>query len=104
MHIWANKYEGALQDVFAIQSEVAEKIVRDLKSKLLPSEKAAIEQPPTNDVAAYDLYVHAKTLIANALVNEPTTEDLSEAVRLLEQAVKRDPSFYLAYLSIGARP
>jgi TolB-like protein len=101
-HVWANKYERALPDVFAIQSEVAEKIVDGLKSKLSPSEKAAIEQPPTNDVAAYDLYVEGKTLIANAVFTEdPSKEKLLEAVRLLDQAVKRDPSFFLAYYQLA---
>src|SRR2546430_2172958 len=53
-HTWADKYERALKDVFAIQTEVAEKIVGALKSKLSPSEKAAIEQPATSNLAAYD--------------------------------------------------
>ncbi|MGH8102553.1 MAG: FlgO family outer membrane protein, partial [Chthoniobacterales bacterium] len=101
-HVWANKYERAVEDVFAIQSEVAEKIVDGLKSKLSPSEKAAIERPPTNDLAAYDLYVQGKTLIANAVfTEEPSKEKLLEAVQLLEQAVKRDPSFFLAYYQLA---
>ena len=100
--VWANKYERALEDVFAIQSEVAEKIVDGLKSKLSPSEKAAIERPPTNDLAAYDLYVQGKTLIANAVFTEdPSKEKLLEAVQLLDQAVKRDPSFFLAYYQLA---
>ena len=100
-HVWANKYEGTLKDVFAIQSEVAEKIVAELKSKLLPAEKAAIERPPTSDLTAYDLYLRAKTLIANAVFNEPGQQKLLEAVRLLEEAVKRDPTFLLAYYQLA---
>ena len=100
--VWANKYERALEDVFAIQSEVAEKIVDGLKSKLSPSEKAAIERPPTNDLAAYDLYVQGKTLIVNAVFTEdPSKEKLLEAVQLLDQAVKHDPSFFLAYYQLA---
>src|SRR5882762_557909 len=73
-----------------------------LKSKLSPSEKAAIERPPTNDLAAYDLYVQGKTLIANAVFTEdPSKEKLLEAVQLLDQAVKRDPSFFLAYYQLA---
>jgi TolB-like protein/class 3 adenylate cyclase len=101
-HVWANKYERAAENVFAIQSEVAEKIVDELKSKLSPSEKAAIERPPTSDLAAYDLYVQGKTLIANAVFTEdPSKEKLLEAVQLLDQAVKRDSSFFLAYYQLA---
>lgn len=99
--IWANKYARALKDVFAIQTEVAETIVAELKSKLSPSEKAAIERPPTNDVPAYDLYTKAKTIITNAVLNEANYGKFSEAVGLLEQAVTRDPSFFLAYYQLA---
>ena len=99
--IWANKYERGLEDVFAIQSEIAEQIVGELKSKLSASEKAAIELPPTNDVAAYDLYVQAKSLIANAVFRDPRPENLVEAVRLLNEALKHDPLFFLAYYQLA---
>src|SRR4029450_7670661 len=64
-------------------------------------EKAAIEERPTADLAAYDLYAHARTLIANAALNERTKENLFEAVRLLGEAVERDPSFFLAYYQLA---
>jgi TolB-like protein/class 3 adenylate cyclase/Tfp pilus assembly protein PilF len=99
-HLWAERYDRDVADVFAIESEVAGKIVAQLKSKLSPEEKAAIEQRPTADLAAYDLYAHAKTLIANALLSE-MSKDLFEAVRLLDEAVKRDPSFFLAYYELA---
>ena len=99
-HVWAERYDRDVADVFAIESEVAGKIVAQLKSKLSPEEKAAIEERPTADLAAYDLYAHAKTLIANALLSE-MSKDLFEAVRLLDEAVKRDPSFFLAYYELA---
>jgi len=96
-HLWAERYDRELADVFAIESELAKQIVSQLKSKLSPQEKAAIEQKPTADLAAHDLYIRAKTLIATAVFSTPQTESLSEAVRLLNQAVERDPTFALAY-------
>jgi len=98
--LWAERYDRDVADVFAIESELAGKIVAQLKSKLSPKEKAAIEERPTADLAAYDLYAHAKTLIDNILLSEPR-KDLFEAVRLLDQAVERDPSFFLAHYELA---
>jgi TolB-like protein/class 3 adenylate cyclase/Flp pilus assembly protein TadD len=97
--LWAERYDRDVADVFAIESEVAGKIIAQLKSKLSPEEKAAIEERPTADLPAYDLYAHAKTLNDNAL--NGTSKDLFEAVRLLDEAVKRDPSFFLAYYQLA---
>jgi tetratricopeptide (TPR) repeat protein len=99
-HVWAEQYDRNLNDVFAIESEVAGKIIAQLKSKLSPEEKAAIEERPTADLAAYDLYAHAKTLI-----DRPTLgnwwRNLFEAVRLLDEAVERDPKFLRAYCQLA---
>ena len=59
-HLWAQTYDRDLADVFAIQSEIAKAIADQLQAKLSPSEKKAIEQPPTTDLAAFDLYSRAK--------------------------------------------
>jgi TolB-like protein/class 3 adenylate cyclase/Tfp pilus assembly protein PilF len=99
-HLWAERYDRDVADVFAIESEVAGKIIAQLKSKLSPEEKAAIEEQPTANLAAYDLYAHAKTLIDNSLLSAPG-KDLFEAVRLLDEAVKGDPSFFLAYYELA---
>jgi TolB-like protein/class 3 adenylate cyclase/Tfp pilus assembly protein PilF len=99
-HLWAERYDRDVADVFAIESEVAGKIIAQLKSKLSPEEKAAIEERPTADLAAYDLYTHAKSLIDNNLLSE-SRKDLFEAVRLLDEVVKRDPSFFLAYYELA---
>src|SRR5437660_8158864 len=60
-HLWAQTYDRDLADVFAIQSEIAKAIADQLQAKLSPNEKKAIEQPPTTDLAAFDLYSRAKT-------------------------------------------
>jgi TolB-like protein/class 3 adenylate cyclase/Tfp pilus assembly protein PilF len=94
--LWAERYDRDVADVFAIESELAGKIVAQLQAKISPSEKAAIEQKPTADLAAHDLYIRAKTLIATSAFSTPVVESLSEAVRLLDQAIERDPVFALA--------
>src|SRR5437868_6309519 len=99
-HLWAETYDRDLADVFAIQSEIAKTIADHLQARLSPEAKAAIEERPTADLAAYDLYRHAKSLIDNILLSEPR-KDLFEAVRLLHEAVERDPSFFLAYYELA---
>src|SRR5919201_5458113 len=64
-HLWAQTYDRDLADVFAIQSEIAKAIADQLQAKLSPAEKNAIEQRPTTDVAAFELYSRAKDLILN---------------------------------------
>ncbi len=100
-HMWADHYDRNLVDVFEIENELAERIVSALQSKLSATEKAAIEEKPTSDLDAYDLYVRAKFLIENAVFNEPKKTKLLEAIGLLEQAVTRDPMFALAYLQLA---
>src|SRR2546428_4678696 len=62
-HVWAEKYDRELADVFAIQSEIAQKIADQLQARILPREKIAIETQPTKDITAYDLYVRATEVI-----------------------------------------
>jgi serine/threonine-protein kinase len=99
--LWAERYDRDVADVFAIESELAGKIVAQLQAKISPSEKAAIEQKPTADLVAHDLYIRAKTLIATAVFITPQAERLSEAVRLLNQAIERDSAFALAYYQLA---
>jgi serine/threonine-protein kinase len=95
-HLWGERYDRPLDDVFAIQTEIAKAIADHLQAKLSPAEKAAMEQPPTTDLVAYDRYLRAKKLLG-ALTFEPTmSEKYLEAVRLLDQAVARDPIFLRA--------
>lgn len=96
-NLWAQHYDRNITDVFAIQSEIAEEIVAQLKARLSPNEKAAIEEPPTQDLAAYDLYIRAKGLGATFTFGARGKQNLLEAVSLLEQAVALDPNFLLAH-------
>src|SRR5437016_13325321 len=61
--LWGQTYDRDLADVFAIQSEIAKAIAEQLQAKLSPREEKAIEQPPTTDLAAFDLYSRAKSLL-----------------------------------------
>ena len=64
--LWGQTYDRDLADVFAIQSEIATSIAGQLQTKLSPSEKNAIEQAPTNDITAFELYTRAKNLLLTA--------------------------------------
>jgi tetratricopeptide (TPR) repeat protein len=81
-----------------VSANLAEQIVSQLKAKLSPEEKGAIEQKPTTDLAAYDLYIRAKTIIATTVYFQ---EGLLGALRLLNQAIERDPEFALAYYQLA---
>ena len=96
-HLWAENYDRPLDDVFAIQSEIAKAIANQLQAKISPSEKAAIEKPPTTDLAAYDLYLRAQALFADTSDPLHAKEKLPQEVRLLDEAVARDPQFLLAW-------
>ena len=100
-HLWAERYDRDVADVFGIESELAGKIVAQLQAKISPSEKAAIEQKPTTDLVAHDLYIQAKTLIATSAFSTPARESLTEAVSLLNQTIEHDPAFALAYYQLA---
>jgi serine/threonine-protein kinase len=100
-HLWAQTYDRDLADVFAIQSEIAKAIADQLQAKLSPNEKKAIEQPPTTDLAAFDLYSRAKSLLLTAGFSATSEPNLRKAIELLDEAVKRDPSFFDAYCRLA---
>jgi TolB-like protein/Tfp pilus assembly protein PilF len=100
-HLWAQTYDRDLADVFAIQSEIAKAIADQLQAKLSPNEKKAIEQPPTTDLAAFDLYSRAKSLLLTAGFSATGDPDVQKAIELLDEAVKRDPSFFDAYCQLA---
>ena len=94
-HLWAQTYDRDVADVFAIQSEIAEKIAEQLQAHLSPGEQAAIAQAPTSDLVANDLYARARVL--GDQENLSGKESSVQAISLLEEAVRRDPNFLLAY-------
>jgi len=100
-HLWAQTYDRDLVDVFAIQSEIAKTIADQLQARLSPAEKAAIEQRPTANLAAFDLYVRATALVDAGPVLLNWKENLLQAVNFLDQAIARDPAFLLAYCRLA---
>src|SRR5204862_4167432 len=100
-HLWAQTYDRDLVDVFAIQSEIAKAIADQLQAKISPSEKTAIEQSPTTDITAFNLYSHAKNLFLTAFAGTNGRADLLQAADLLKQAVVRDPLFFQAYCQLA---
>jgi TolB-like protein/tRNA A-37 threonylcarbamoyl transferase component Bud32/Tfp pilus assembly protein PilF len=98
-HLWAEGYDRPLDDVFAIQSEIAKAIAGQLQAKLSPAEKSAIEQPPTTNLIAYDRYLRAKKLGAVQTARVP--REMREVTRLLDQAVAYDSTFLLAYCELA---
>ena len=94
-HLWADRFDGELADVFGIQSAIAQKIVGRLDAVLSPAEQVALRARPTTDTAAYDLYLRARELQGGAR----TFESIEKCVVLLDEAIARDPQF-LAALSL----
>lgn len=100
-HIWAERYERDLDDLFALQSKLAETIAEQLATRISPAEKAAIEEKRTSDADAHDLYLRANALISGPLFNLQGNASLLEAVNLLKQAVARDPNYLLAWCRLA---
>ena len=101
-HLWAQVYDRKVADLFLIQSEIAQTIAAQLQAKLSPKEKAAINQPPTANLAAYTLYLRAHEIWDKPPDPEPDmTEDLKKAEEWLTEAVKLDPNFVLAHCELA---
>ena len=92
-HIWAEDYDRDLTDVFAIQTDLAQKIANELRAKLSPTEKATIERKPTQNGEAYLAFVQAHNL-QSAFED---FEKLKQSEQLYERAIKLDPNFALAF-------
>ena len=96
-HIWAETYDRTAADLFAIQSELAQSIVTQLKAKLSPQQKAEIEERPTQDLDAFELYLQAKAIVDSYLNATDVRAAMLQALKSLDDAIKRDPNFVSAY-------
>jgi len=96
-HVWADRYDRLLVDVFAMQSEVAEAAVKAMGVALLPRERTALREISTNDLEAYDLYLRGRELDARGLAKS----DVEAAVRMYQAAVDRDPRFAQAFAGLA---
>ena len=94
-------YDRELADIFAIESEVAQRIAAQLQAHLSPREKAAIQEKPTANVAAFDLYIRAKAAMAKAVSIRPG-RNLVDAEGLLKEALGLDRNFFIAYCALAS--
>lgn len=95
-HLWAQNYDRQLEDVFAIQSEISEKVAGELKIRLIDSEKRVIEKKATENTEAYTYFLKGKELI-----RELSERSLRQAESLFEKAIEQDPSFAKAYSGLA---
>jgi len=95
-HIWASSYDRELDDVFAIQTEIAEKTASALKLELLPPERESIQKEPTTNIAAYDLYLQGIHIDRQSVY-----EGLTESIPFFEEAIRTDPGFSQAYAHLA---
>jgi TolB-like protein/Tfp pilus assembly protein PilF len=102
-HIWAEEYDRDLKEIFAIQSEIAQKVAGQLHAKISRAERLAIERPATADITAFDLYSRAKNLVLawSFSTTEKNKGNLWQAADLLTQAVAHDPTFFQAYCQLA---
>jgi TolB-like protein len=96
MHLWAERFDGSLEDVFDLQDKVASSVAGVIEPALQAAETARSANRPTTDLTAYDLYLRAYAMFLSSAAR------VSEALRLLEQAIERDPWYgpALAWASI----
>src|SRR6476620_5476997 len=98
---WTETYERPMKDVFALQSEITQAVAARLKARLSPNETVALNEPPTADLRAYDLYLRAQAI--ERLVKDTAEEAsvMQQKISLLNDAVDRDPKFVLAYCALA---
>ena len=101
-HVWAERYDRAVTDIFAIQDEISDAIVTALRVKLLPEEKKAIEQRGTTNADAYTHYLRARDIWINGDFGDRRREE--RVIRLCQRAAEVDPSYAQAWALLGVAP
>jgi non-specific serine/threonine protein kinase len=98
-HAWADSYDRQMEDLFAIQADVAKSVAQALKVALVPAELERIERQPTQNVQAYDYYLQGREYYFRGGI--PTKEDLELSIRMFEKALETDSNFALAYAGLS---
>lgn len=99
-HLWSERYDRPLTDIFAVQDEIQQKIVLALKVRLTPEEQERFQRAPTDNLEAYDYWLRGHELSLRAL--QGTKKELNEQARLLyEKAIELDPHYAGAYAWLG---
>ena len=94
-HLWADRYDSEIKDIFTLQDEVVAKIIASLKVTLTPDEQRRLALKETQNLEAYDLYLKARRQVSFFNV-----EGNEEALRLLDQVIQLDPKFAKAYATL----
>jgi adenylate cyclase len=95
-HLWSDRYDRDMADIFAIQDEISAAIVDGLKVKLLAGEKTGLQRRSTDDPEAYSLYLKGLYFVAR-----PSSESYSKALNFFRAATNKDPNFALAYAGMA---
>ncbi|UCD94418.1 MAG: protein kinase [Candidatus Zixiibacteriota bacterium] len=95
-HIWSEKYDRDMEDVFAVQDEISLAIVDRLKVRLLGDEQVKIVKRPTDNLDAYNLYLKGRYFW-----NKRTRKEVSKAIDCFEQAIELDPNYALGYAGLA---
>ncbi len=95
-HLWAQNYDRTMDDIFAIQSEIAEKVADALRIKLVGAEKKKLESRHTESVEGFTLYLKGRHFW-----NERNKAGLNKAIEYFQEAIKRDPNFALGYAGLA---
>jgi len=96
-HIWGNIFEGEWKDIFDIQINVAKQVARELKTVLSPEEVERIEDEPTENIEAYNLYLQGRYFW-----NQEGRDDLDKSIECYKRALEIDPNYALAYSGMAA--
>jgi serine/threonine protein kinase/tetratricopeptide (TPR) repeat protein len=99
--LWAEEYDRDLNEIFAVEVELAQSIANGLGAFISAREKLAIQDRATENLIAFDLYTRAKNLLLTASVSDDARAQLMQATDLLNQAVAHDPSFFRAYCQLA---
>jgi len=95
-HLWSSHYDRHLDDIFAVQSEIAEKVAGELKVRLVDSEKETLEKKPTENTEAYTCFLRGRELY-----KEETETAFRKALSLFEKSIELDPRFARAYVGVA---
>src|SRR4030095_1375880 len=95
-HLWSETYDRKLEDVFAIQDDIASCIVGALRMTLTPMERRSIQSAATSDPQAYDFYLRGRSYY-----NAMTKRGFTHALTLYQEAIDRDPTYALAFVGIA---
>ena len=95
-HVWAERYDGGMKDVFALQDRITRKIVSSLAVKLTGNEKQTIEEKGTNNIEAYDAFLRGRVHYLRM-----TPDDLSRAIQSFKKAIELDPNYGRAHAALA---